>query len=116
MVSGGAPTAADVKQFLTVVFSAPIFDAYGMTEAAGVLSSTSYWDTEGGHVGGINPCNRMHIRDVPELDLYVNKNNMVGELYVKGNSVFKGYFKNPELTKEVLDEDGWLKVGDVVSI
>jgi long-chain acyl-CoA synthetase len=38
---------------------------------------------------------------------------LVGELYVKGNSVFKGYFKRPELTKQVIGEDGWLKLGDI---
>lgn len=49
MVSGGAPTSPEVKQFLTVVLSAPIFDAYGMTEAAGCVTSSCYWEREGGH-------------------------------------------------------------------
>ena len=44
MVSGGAPLSVEVKNFLTVVFSAPIFEAYGMTECAGCLTCTAYWD------------------------------------------------------------------------
>lgn len=68
MVSGGAPLSIDVKNFLTVIFSAPIFEAYGMTETAGLLTATCYWDRKGGHVGGTLPCNRMHLRDVPDLN------------------------------------------------
>jgi len=34
-------------------------------------------------------------------------------VYIKGNSVFKGYYKNPKLTAETIDENGWLRVGDV---
>ena len=34
-------------------------------------------------------------------------------MYVKGNSVFQGYFKNPTLTAQVIDENGWLRVGDL---
>ena len=34
-------------------------------------------------------------------------------MFVKGNSVFAGYFKNPDLTAEAVDHDGWLRVGDV---
>lgn len=44
MVSGGAPLQVEVKSFLTVVFSAPIFEAYGITEAAGSVTCTAFWD------------------------------------------------------------------------
>jgi long-chain acyl-CoA synthetase len=59
MISGGAPLYPEVKNFLTVVFSAPIFEAYGMTETAGNLTCTAYWERKGGHVGGILSCLRM---------------------------------------------------------
>jgi long-chain acyl-CoA synthetase len=39
-----------------------------------------------------------------------------GELYIKGNSVMKGYFKDPDLTSKVLDKDGWFRVGDLVTM
>jgi long-chain acyl-CoA synthetase len=59
MVSGGAPLAIEIKNLLTAIFGAPIFEAYGMTEAAGCLTCTAYWDRQGGHVGGVLPCCRM---------------------------------------------------------
>ena len=58
------------------------------------------------------PCARMHLRDVPSLGLLTDSEPPKGELYIKGNCVFKGYFKNPEITKLVLDEEGWLRLGD----
>jgi len=56
------------------------------------------------------------LRDVPELNLSTDDIKPAGEMYVKGNSVFKGYFKNPELTRKTLGDDGWLKVGDVCEL
>lgn len=113
MVSGGAPLSVEVKNFLTVVFSAPIFEAYGLTECAGCLTCTAYWDRQGGHVGGVLPCCRMQLRDVPALNCYTDSSAPCGEIFIKGNSVFKGYFKNPGETAKVLEDDGWLKVGDI---
>jgi len=50
----------------------------------------------------------MQLRDVPELGLSTDDTTPTGAIYVKGNSVFKGYFKNPEETRMVLDNKGWL--------
>jgi long-chain acyl-CoA synthetase len=59
LLSGGAPLSSEVKNFLTVVFSTPVFEAYGLTETSGVLSCSAQWDTKGGHVGGVLPCLRL---------------------------------------------------------
>ena len=64
-------------------------------------------------MGGTLPCNRMQLRDVPELNISTDSCPPTGCIYIKGNSIMKGYFKDPEKTKEVLSEDGWLKIGDV---
>ena len=95
-VSGGAPLSTEIKNVLTVVFSAPIFEAYGCTESAGCITCTEETDVLGNHVGGVLPCCRMQLRDVPELGLFTSADVPIGEIYLKGNSVFRGYFKNPE--------------------
>lgn len=115
-VSGGAPLAAEVKNLLTVVFSAPIFEAYGLTETAGCLSCTHMNDVVGGHVGGVLACCRMQLRDVPDLGLFTSAKLPIGQVCIKGNSVFKGYYNNPKLTAEKIDRDGWLLVGDIATL
>ena len=90
-----------------------MFESYGTTETAGFLTSTAIWDRQGGHVGGILGCCKMQLRDVPSLKCSSDSNLPQGEIYVKGNCVMLGYFKNPKLTKETIDEEGWLKIGDI---
>ena len=59
MCSGGAPLYPEIKHLLTVVYSAPIFEAYGQTESSGNCACTAFWERSAGHVGGILPCIRM---------------------------------------------------------
>lgn len=48
--------------------------------------------------------------------LLPNDGETVGELYVRGNTVVSGYFKNEDATKAALDKDGWFGTGDVASV
>jgi len=48
---------------------------------------------------------------VPEMNYYATSGQ--GEICIKGTNVFMGYFKEPERTKETLDEEGWLHTGDI---
>lgn len=70
-------------------------------------------DNDGNSVGGVLPCLRAKLKDVPEMGFFSSKEPPAGVLHVKGSSVFLGYFKKPELTRQVLDQDGWLNIGDV---
>ncbi len=98
LISGGAPLAQEVKNFLTVAFSCPVLEAYGITECAGSVASTSRWEWRAGVVGGPLPCLKMKLRDLPELGYLSTDSPPRGEVCVKGLSVFKGYFRNPSLT------------------
>lgn len=49
--------------------------------------------------------------DVPEMDYFACDGQ--GEICCKGPSVFIGYYKNEEKTRETIDEDGWLHTGDI---
>ena len=66
-----------------------------------------------GTVGGLIPPVRLRLRDCPELGYLSTDNPPRGEVQFKGTNSFKGYFKNPEKTKEAITDDGWVNSGDV---
>ena len=56
------------------------------------------------------------IIDVPEMNYYTDSEHPKGELWNRGQCVFKEYFKDPQTTSETIDEDGWNHSGDIVEL
>lgn len=114
MLSASAPISADVLQFYKLALGIHVYEVYGQTETNGPATGTHPLDKLGGSVGGVMSSMKIRLRDVPELGyLSSDKPYPRGEVQFKGINVFKGYFKNPEKTKEAFSEDGWLCSGDV---
>uniref|UniRef100_F1KYL3 Long-chain-fatty-acid--CoA ligase n=1 Tax=Ascaris suum TaxID=6253 RepID=F1KYL3_ASCSU len=111
MTLGSAPTAPDVLAFARAAFGCIIIEGYGQTECVAACTSGVEADYEPGHVGIPISCNAVKLVDVPELNYYAK--DQVGEICIRGNNVFKGYYKNEEATKETLDANGWLHSGDI---
>uniref|UniRef100_A0A667GZK1 Long-chain-fatty-acid--CoA ligase n=1 Tax=Lynx canadensis TaxID=61383 RepID=A0A667GZK1_LYNCA len=100
MVTGAAPISSPSQ---TLLWFPQVFEAYGQTECS--------WWCFLGHVGVPLACNHVKLEDVPDMNYF--SVNSEGEICIKGINVFQGYLKDPEKTKEVLDEDGWLHTGDI---
>ncbi|KAI9224371.1 hypothetical protein BC828DRAFT_373620 [Blastocladiella britannica] len=114
ILTGSAPLSTEVMQFLRVCFSMDIIEGYGQTECATGATMTWCGDYEGGHVGSPLSCNEIKLIDVPSMNYTSNdKPNPRGEICIRGNNVFQGYYKEPEKTAEALDKDGWVHTGDV---
>jgi long-chain acyl-CoA synthetase len=101
VVSGGSA----LQPRLARVFSAGrirILEGYGLTETAPVIAVNSY-DPKGFRLGTVGkPLSNLKVKLAED-----------GEVFVKGPNVMKGYYKQPELTKEALDADGWFHTGDI---
>ncbi|XP_052265518.1 long-chain-fatty-acid--CoA ligase 1-like isoform X2 [Dreissena polymorpha] len=109
--TASAPLEPKVLNFTRCAFGCVVVEGYGQTENTAGICFNIPGEHEAGHVGPPLPCNIVKLVDVPEMDYYSNDDK--GEIVCKGPSVFKGYFKNEEKTKEALDDEGWLHTGDI---
>jgi long-chain acyl-CoA synthetase len=102
---GGAKLNKKVEKFL-IEAKFPYAIGYGLTETAPLLA-------------GANPQKSVYESTGPAIEgieLIINnpdKKTGEGEIWVKGPNVMKGYYKEPEMTKEVLSAEGWFKTGDL---
>ena len=99
VLSGGAPLPTQVMA-LWQIYGVNLLELYGQTETGGaIISGQGQHFPRPGNVG------------VPPVgwDVRLAEN---GEILVRGNDIFEGYWNNPELTREVLDHEGWLHTGD----
>lgn len=98
-VSGGAPLAPEIAAFFAGC-GLTILEGYGMTECTTAATMNR---PEGHRIGTVGPA-------LPGIELKIEED---GEILIRGENVFTGYYRNPGATGETLTEDGWLRSGDI---
>ncbi len=96
--------AASIQPKLAAFFSAigmPVFEGYGATETSPVIA-VSCRDRNGREVGTVG-------FPLPGVEVRIAES---GEILCRGHNVMMGYYKAPELTAEVIDDEGWYHTGD----
>jgi long-chain acyl-CoA synthetase len=117
MISGSAPLDPSLHQFLRVCFAKNFAQGYGLTETYAIALCQQDGDMSTGNCGGACGANEICLRDVPDMEYFAtDKPYPRGELLIRGNTVFREYWRNPEETEKVLDKDGWFATGDICSV
>ena len=112
-VKGVIVGAAALQPKLGQLFSAAgidIREGYGLTETSPAISFNRF-EPGGVHFGTVGI-------PVPGVEVKIDQPNekKEGEILVRGPNVMMGYFRQPELTREVIDEEGWFHTGDIGKI
>lgn len=102
---GGAKLDPEVERFL-IEGKFPYAVGYGLTETSPLLAG---FDSFSGKHQSTGPAMQGVTLKINEPDPVTNQ----GEIWAKGPNVMKGYYKEPELTKAVLTDDGWFRAGDL---
>ena len=104
---GSAPLAPELREFMEACLGFPIDDNYGATEISGAIRNMRVLRP---------PVIDYKLDDVPELGYFkTDKPHPRGELLIKSHSIMLGYFKRPDATKTVFDENGYYKTGDIMA-
>ncbi len=98
-VCGAAPASPELFEYYHAL-GVPLIEGYGQTESTGVISINRVEQPRSGTVG----------EPVPGIEVKLADD---GEILTRGPHVFKGYLKDPELSAQTIDRDGWLHTGDV---
>ena len=101
-ICGGAPLEDSVAEFFDRI-GVPVFQGYGLTETSPTISTNRYGHSKIGTVG----------QALPSVSVKIADN---GEILATGPNVMQGYYGKPEMTAEVIDEDGWFHTGDIGEI
>lgn len=108
VLTGGAPLNQEIEKFLTSI-NFPITMGYGTTECAPLITYSDQSDFVPGSCG--TPVSNMEVKILSS-----DPENIAGEIVAKGMNVMLGYYKNPEITKETIDENGWYHTGDLATM
>lgn len=105
IIIGGAAMSQEVESFLHRI-NFPFTVGYGATECAPIICYEDWKTFIPGSCGKV----------VINMDLQImspDPINIPGEIYIRGLNVMTGYYKDEELTKASIDEDGWFHTGDL---
>ncbi|MDD4555307.1 MAG: AMP-binding protein [Bacteroidales bacterium] len=102
---GGAKLNKTVERFL-IEGGFPYAVGYGLTECAPLLAGFNPGNPKLQSTGPV--CKEVQIK-IERSDAGTGE----GEIWVKGPNIMKGYYKEPEMTREIMNPDGWLKTGDL---
>lgn len=108
IIIGGAPFNAEMEEFLRSI-RFPYAIAYGMTECGPIISHSPWHEIAYRSCGKV--ADRMKIKILSK-----DPSRIPGELLCSGANVMLGYYKNPEATAQVIDEEGWLHTGDMAIV
>ncbi|KAK3829289.1 MAG: hypothetical protein J3Q66DRAFT_324835 [Benniella sp.] len=114
ILTGSAPIAKEVLSFLRIAFGCVVLEGYGSTEGMATATITMADEFIPGHIGCPRAGCELKLVDVPEMNYHsTDKPYPRGEIWIRGDTVFKGYFKDEKNTKETIDPEGWLATGDI---
>ena len=106
-MTGSAPMSPEMKSFVETLLDIHLIDAYGSTEAGALFVD--------GHIQR-PPVIDYKLADVPDLGYFgTDRPHPRGELLVKSATIIPGYYKRPEVTADVFDDDGYYRTGDIVA-
>ncbi|MHC9296358.1 carboxylic acid reductase [Mycobacterium sp. LTG2003] len=106
-LTGSAPISAEMKTWVETLLDMHLLEGYGSTEAGSVFVD--------GHIQR-PPVIDYKLVDVPDLGYFrTDQPHPRGELLVKSEQMFPGYYKRPDITAEMFDEDGYYRTGDIVA-
>ncbi|MDF3336329.1 carboxylic acid reductase [Mycolicibacterium septicum] len=106
-MTGSAPISAEMHSWVERLLDMHLLEGYGSTEAGSVFVD--------GHIQR-PPVIDYKLVDVPDLGYFrTDQPHPRGELLVKSEQMFPGYYKRPEITAEMFDEDGYYRTGDIVA-
>lgn len=107
-VNGSAPLDPELRALLAEILQVPVHDAYGSTEAGGVVLFNNLIQRP--------PVLEYKLSDVPELGYFAtDQPHPRGELLVKTLSMVPGYYRRPELSADMFDDEGYYRTGDVMA-
>ncbi|KAG9964683.1 acetyl-CoA synthetase-like protein, partial [Aureobasidium melanogenum] len=117
MISGSAPIDPLLQSYLRDSLKNTFKQGYGLTETYAITLAQDASDESVGTCGAVLPAVEVCLQDAQDFGyMTTDQPNPRGELLIRSNTLFSGYYLNPAATAESFTEDGWFCSGDICEI